>query len=369
MRKVAPLMAVVMLVAAPAMARGQGAAGGDKGRSFEEMRVACRTPADTTATTPFFLSLWQHADGPLVPSMYTQLGLQGIAVRFHPPLPLAVSDSAMLHLSHSGTHSHSASSRVDTVREVKQKDREMKFEELMAADRQRVDSLMLDAMADTVFFTWRRDGSISEPRVGSASAAPEMDRALVTALREAAAAKVLPVFMQDVQSDSVEFALAVSTRGPVGLGVGAQIFSASVPTWLKASEERIATALPGNPPPRFPMRSVDQRSYLDSVRIAQGNRSASQGMQPTPYVRPGNGQPGTSFDVPAITAGRVIIDFLVDTTGHVDMNSIHVVGSTDKRILQAAVAVLPRWRFLPAQFGRCVIPMRVSQPFYFRAQE
>ncbi len=63
--------------------------------------------------------------------------------------------------------------------------------------------------------------------------------------------------------------------------------------------------------------------------------------------------------------GRVVVEFLVDTAGTVDMRSFRVVQSTDAMFTDAVRGVLPRLRFVPALRGDQAVGVVVRQPFLF----
>jgi TonB family protein len=86
--------------------------------------------------------------------------------------------------------------------------------------------------------------------------------------------------------------------------------------------ERMARLLPGNTPPAFPA----------SLRQAG--------------VR-----------------GKVIVSFIVDTTGKADMNSLKVVESTHNLFTEELLKVLPSYSFVPAQVGNRKVRVHVQIPF------
>jgi protein TonB len=67
----------------------------------------------------------------------------------------------------------------------------------------------------------------------------------------------------------------------------------------------------------------------------------------------------------AHVGGQVVVEFLIDSTGVIDLGSLRVVESTDNQFTQAVRRVLPRMRFLPAQLGPRAVGVTVRQPFVF----
>src|ERR1039457_5940432 len=63
--------------------------------------------------------------------------------------------------------------------------------------------------------------------------------------------------------------------------------------------------------------------------------------------------------------GEVVISFVVDTTGRVDMSRVTVLKSTHELFLAAVKTALPNMRFLPAEVGGKKVKQLVQQPFVF----
>lgn len=64
--------------------------------------------------------------------------------------------------------------------------------------------------------------------------------------------------------------------------------------------------------------------------------------------------------------GGTLVRFVVDSTGHVDPESIVVVESTHDAFAQAVRDVLPRMKYKPARMGRRPVAQLVEQRFGFR---
>jgi protein TonB len=63
--------------------------------------------------------------------------------------------------------------------------------------------------------------------------------------------------------------------------------------------------------------------------------------------------------------GKVVVEFVIDSSGAVDVASLRVIQSTDVLFTQAVRSVLPQLRFVPAQVGQRAIGITVRQPFLF----
>lgn len=64
--------------------------------------------------------------------------------------------------------------------------------------------------------------------------------------------------------------------------------------------------------------------------------------------------------------GQVLLRFVIDSTGRVDVRSVRVVSSDDERFTVAVRDVLPRMRFAPAQLRGRDVAVLVQQPFVFQ---
>jgi TonB family protein len=83
-------------------------------------------------------------------------------------------------------------------------------------------------------------------------------------------------------------------------------------------------------------------------------------------ARPGN--PHAQFPDEMRARGRggeVIVQYVVDTLGRVDANSIEVVKSTDNAFTRSVKSVLPEMRFFPAETAGHRVRQMVQQSFRF----
>ena len=63
--------------------------------------------------------------------------------------------------------------------------------------------------------------------------------------------------------------------------------------------------------------------------------------------------------------GRVLVQFVVDTTGGAEMRTVRVLASDHELFTSAVRATLPRMRVLPAETGGRKVRMWVQMPFEF----
>jgi protein TonB len=64
--------------------------------------------------------------------------------------------------------------------------------------------------------------------------------------------------------------------------------------------------------------------------------------------------------------GLVLVEFVVDTTGRVDMNSVKIVSSTHDLFSRSVREALGNFRFRPAESGGHRIPALAQMPFQFQ---
>jgi protein TonB len=101
----------------------------------------------------------------------------------------------------------------------------------------------------------------------------------------------------------------------------------SQPAYFEFQVEKQATPLPGNPQPTYP-----------------------------PMLR--------SADV----AGEVLAQFVVDTSGLVELSSFKVLKSTHDLFTQAVRQTLPKLRYSPAEVGGRKVRQLIQTPFVFTAK-
>lgn len=64
--------------------------------------------------------------------------------------------------------------------------------------------------------------------------------------------------------------------------------------------------------------------------------------------------------------GEVLAQFVVDTTGHVDMSTFRALRATDELFVQSVRRALAKWQFLPAEVGGTKVRQLVQMPLTFR---
>lgn len=66
--------------------------------------------------------------------------------------------------------------------------------------------------------------------------------------------------------------------------------------------------------------------------------------------------------------GRLLVRFMIDTAGRVDPGSIHVLNSTDERLIAAAREAVIRARYRPAMVHGKPVRIVVEQPYDFESR-
>ena len=101
---------------------------------------------------------------------------------------------------------------------------------------------------------------------------------------------------------------------------------------------------------------------------APGDAIAESAAEQRPQAVPGSCLPPT-YPVQMRAArieGRVVLQFVVDTTGHIEANSIIILQSTHQLFEAAARRALLTCRYRPGRFGGRPARVRVETPYNFR---
>ena len=126
---------------------------------------------------------------------------------------------------------------------------------------------------------------------------------------------------------------------------------------------RLARRLQESPPfSAPPAEALSRQSSVDVYVAAQvTNPVAPEAGSATPHYP----------DVlrTAKIEGMVLMSFVVDTTGKIDMPSALVLKAPDERFLPTVIAALPEMRFTPAKIDGRRVKQLVSQPYYFQSSD
>jgi periplasmic protein TonB len=135
-----------------------------------------------------------------------------------------------------------------------------------------------------------------------------------------------PVDLSELTTDPSDFVIATHVDGDAG-GADDPISNGRGGTFTARQVEKVTALLPGNPKPRYP-------SLLQSERID----------------------------------GEVLAQFVVDTSGRVDMSTFRAVDATNELFVDAVRRVLVQWRFQPAEAGGRKVKQLVQMPLTFRVR-
>ena len=127
-------------------------------------------------------------------------------------------------------------------------------------------------------------------------------------------------------ADPTDFAIA-DRPGSDAVGDGAPTSHGIGGAFTAWQVEKETTPLAGNPKPRYP-------SVLQSARIE----------------------------------GEVLAQFVVDTSGSVDMSTFRAIGATNELFVDAVRHALARWKFHPAEAGGRKVKQLVQMPLTFRVR-
>lgn len=164
------------------------------------------------------------------------------------------------------------------------------------------------------------------PRVASASATP-----VAAGTPSLVAPITVPLDLPPIQLSATALSDDVLSRTPRGIVGGA----------TSGNRAAVGALLPNQP---FTAEQVDKPVLL---------RPGSPAPTYPEYLRR------------AGITGTVTVEFVVDTLGRIDLESIRVRGSDHEQLTGSVRATLPRLRFLPAEFQGRKVPQLVQLPFRF----
>jgi len=97
------------------------------------------------------------------------------------------------------------------------------------------------------------------------------------------------------------------------------------------------------------------------MAAAEGDRTSTGRSTTIESVKlqPGNQMPG----LPAGEPNRFVVSVLVDTLGRADSTTIQLPAGLDSFSVKAIRNVLPTWRFIPAQLGKCPVKQVLKLTF------
>jgi TonB family protein len=178
-----------------------------------------------------------------------------------------------------------------------------------------------------------RDGHLTQIRAVSGTRDEGFDAAIVHAMEELSTSELLPPpSAPDVnfRGDSLDLRILVT---PAAVSV----FPQGMRSPLTAGVTPLLLL-------RLPIRHITQQ-----VRVRANGRGP---VYPEDLRR-------------ARVEGSTMFEFVVDTSGRVDLSSVAVLRSTAPQFIGAVVDALPNLRFDPMYVEGCAVPVLVQQPFDF----
>jgi len=151
-----------------------------------------------------------------------------------------------------------------------------------------------------------------------------------------------------------------------------------LPTQHIFREVALPPTIPTTLPPIDPTAPVVDPSDFNGVGVPDGAVSDAGGapdaggvyyaFQVEKQTVPIDGNPKPQYPSMLESArvdGLVLVQFVVDTTGRVDMSTFKVLEATNELFVDAVKRVLPGWRFYPAEAGGHKVPQLVQMPLVF----
>jgi TonB family protein len=121
------------------------------------------------------------------------------------------------------------------------------------------------------------------------------------------------------------------------------------------------------PSPNAPASAAESRNAGNAPPLSIGTEYTDLGATVDTQAR-AYGNPAPVYPESlrrAKIGGLVIVQFVIDTTGHVDTSTFKVVRSDNELLTEAVKAVLPASRFFPAELGGHHVKELVTTPFVF----
>ncbi|HEX5436409.1 MAG TPA: TonB family protein [Gemmatimonadaceae bacterium] len=139
--------------------------------------------------------------------------------------------------------------------------------------------------------------------------------------------KIPPIDLSKPVTNAADFS-GIGQEGGRANGVAGGKAVNTNKTYFAFQVEKQTMAKPGNPKPRYP-------EMLESAHVQ----------------------------------GQVLVEFVVDTLGHVDMSQFKVIKSTNELFTDAVKRVLPQWKFYPAETGGHKVKQLVQMPLTFTSSQ
>jgi periplasmic protein TonB len=169
-----------------------------------------------------------------------------------------------------------------------------------------------------------------------------------------------------------------TARGPASRPAAGRPTVPSMPREPFQSPVEIPVGLPPIDPAAPVVDALDFRASSGSTGVAgngdanvSGGAGAGGAFLPGAVERPAllaPGSPPPRYPEPlrrAAVGGRVVVRFVIDTLGRAEMGTVRVLDSDHELFARAVRAILPAYRFIPAETGGRKVRMWVDMPFVF----
>ena len=145
-----------------------------------------------------------------------------------------------------------------------------------------------------------------------------------------------------------------------------------VPSTIPTGIPPVNLALPPVDPNQFVIASATSNTGRDAGNPASRDGSATfSAWQVEKAVVPLSGNPKPEY--PSMlqsghVEGEVLAQFVVDTTGRVDMSTFRALRATDELFVQSVRRSLAQWKFVPAEAGGVKVRQLVQMPLTFKVR-
>jgi protein TonB len=145
-----------------------------------------------------------------------------------------------------------------------------------------------------------------------------------------------------------------------------------VPTTIPTGIPPVNLALPPVDPDQFAISLAPSNAGRDAGNVAsRGGSGTFSAWEVEKAVVPLSGNPKPEY--PSMlqsghVEGEVLAQFVVDTTGRVDMSTFRALRATDELFVQSVRRALAHWKFLPAEAGGVKVRQLVQMPLSFKVR-
>lgn len=145
-----------------------------------------------------------------------------------------------------------------------------------------------------------------------------------------------------------------------------------VPRTIPTGIPPVNLSLPPVDPNQFVIASATSNAGRDADNVAsRGGSGTFSAWEVEKAVVPLSGNPKPEYPSMLQSGhvdGEVLAQFVVDTTGRVDMSTFRALQATDELFVQSVRRALAKWKFLPAEAGGVKVRQLVQMPLSFKVR-